>query len=138
MLALAGCGGDERTAAELPADVGTELAGHAADVHQRLDAGDPIGAHAQAEELEAVAERAIAEGYVPASLAGELRESVARLVRLTAAAVPPPPPPPPPPTPPPAPQADEDDKQEGKGKGKGKEKGKEKKDDGEGDGGGDD
>ena len=103
-------------------------------MHEQLDAGDPAAAQAEAEELRALAERAIGDGDVPPALADELRVGVARLVELTAAAVPPRAPPPAPPAPPPAPPApqteddddeknDEEEKDETK-----KEKEKEKKD----------
>ena len=137
LLLVGGCGGDEGAAPELPADVGAELAAQAADVHERLDAGDPAAAQAEAEELRTLTERAIGDGDVPPALADELRAGVARLVELTAAAVPPPAPPPAPPEPPPAPpapQTEDDDKEKDDEK-KDEEKKKEEKKDGKGEGG---
>jgi hypothetical protein len=121
-LVAAGCGGEE---AALEPSLGDALAAHAADVRERLAQGDPIGAHAEAEQLEAVVEQEIAAGRVPPELAAELRDAADRLARLAAAAVPAPEPPPPPPPP-----VEEDD---GDGKGKGKGKGKDKGDEGDGD-----
>jgi len=111
--------------------VGTALAAHAEDVTAALEAGDPARAQAEAAELLAAVESALAGTDVPRPLAAEVRRGAERLVALVEAAQPPPPAP----APEPPPEEDDDDDEEdddddgpGKGKGKDKKGKKDKKD----------
>jgi hypothetical protein len=118
LLAVAGCGGDEREAAPaLPAELGRTLAARADTVAAELRTGDREGARAQARALRTAIVGAIQGGRVPPELQEHLLGAATALV----AAIPPPPPPPP----------VEEEKDEDEDKGKGKDKGKEKKDDDE-------
>lgn len=127
MLVVAGCGGAEEKAT-LPPEVGSELAAAAGDVTAALEAGDPATAQAEAAELLAAVEAALAHGDVPRPLAREVRRGAERLAALVDAAQPPPPP---------VQQKDddeeddEDDDDSGPGNGKGKAKGKDKEKDDE-------
>jgi hypothetical protein len=92
-----------------------------------LEAGDPALAQAEAAELLAAVQAALASGEVPRALAAEVRRGAERLASLVDAAqraLPPAAPEPPPEG------DDEDDDGPGKGKGKGKDKdnGKDEKD----------
>jgi hypothetical protein len=131
VLASAGCGGGTDGPA-LPPDVGAELATAAGDVTAALEAGNPVAAQAEAAELLAAVEAALATGEVPRPLAREVRRGAQRLAALVEAAQPPPPAPAP--EPPPIEEDDddddaEDDDEENDGPGKGKDKGKDKDDD---------
>jgi hypothetical protein len=108
-LLVAGCGGSAETPPpQLPARVAATLDAEAADVEEALDANDPAAALAQAEELRAAAEAAIAAGDVPRRLRRPLRSGIGALIAsIEVPEEPPPPPPPPPPSttePPPAPE----------------------------------
>lgn len=131
MVVVAGCGGAEEERATLPPEVGSELAAAAGDVTAALEAGDPATAQAEAAELLAAVEAALADGDVPRPLAREVRRGAERLAALVDAAQPPPV------TPPPVQQGDDDEKDDeddddsGPGNGKGKAKGKDKEKDDE-------
>jgi hypothetical protein len=116
LLALAGCGGDERDAPVLPSRLGAALAARAEHVAADLRAGDNEGARAEAFALRDAVSGAINAGRVPAELEEHLRSPANALV----AAIPPP-------SPPPAQETAGDGagKAKGKGKGKGKEEGSE-------------
>jgi len=132
VLVVAGCGGPEEERAALPPDVGSELAAAAGDVTAALEAGDPATAQAEAAELLAAVEAALADGGVPRPLAREVRRGAERLAALVDAAQPPP-------APPPVQQEDDDDDEDdeddnddsGPGNGKEKAKGKDKEKDDE-------
>ena len=113
-LLAAGCGGAEPPPA-LPPDVGTALASATGEVTAALEAGDPVLAQAEATELLAAVESALAGGEVPRALASEVRRGAERLAALVDAAQPAPPPPAPEPPP-------EDDDEDDDGPGKGKDK----------------
>jgi len=128
VLASAGCGGATDGPA-LPPDVGAELATAAGDVTGALEAGDPVAAQAEAAELLAAVEAALASGEVSRPLAREVRRGAQRLAALVEAAQPPPPAPAPEPPPVEDDANDEDDEDDdeendGPGKGKGKDNGK--------------
>ena len=131
-LLAAGCGGAEgEPPPALPPDVGTALASATGEVTAALEAGDPVLAQAEATELLAAVEAALATGEVPRPLAREVRRGAQRLAALVEAAQPPPPAPAPePPSVEDDDDDDEDDDEEedgpGKGKGKGKDKDKDK------------
>jgi hypothetical protein len=130
LLATAGCGSGESRTPELPQEAGTALASATSDVTAALEAGDPVLAQAEVEELLAAVEAALAGGDVPRPLAAEVRRGAERLAALVDAAQPPPPAPPAPEPPPEENQGeddeddenDEDDEADGPGKGKGKDK----------------
>lgn len=130
MVVVAGCGGAEEERATLPPEVGSELAAAAGDVTAALEAGDPATAQAEAAELLAAVEAALADGDVPRPLAREVRRGAERLAALVDAAQPPP-------APPPVQQGDDDEENDGDdddsgpGNGKGKAKGKDKEKDDE-------
>lgn len=130
MVVVAGCGGAEEERATLPPKVGSELAAAAGDVTAALEAGDPATAQAEAAELLAAVEAALADGDVPRPLAREVRRGAERLAALVDAAQPPP-------APPPVQQGDDDEENDGDdddsgpGNGKGKAKGKDKEKDDE-------
>jgi hypothetical protein len=116
LLAVAGCGGVERSAETtprptIPRRVADELAARSDAIADALDAGDVCTAAVRADELQAATITAINERKVPEPFQEDLQARANELVNTINC--------PPPPT-----TTKEDDEGEGKGRGRGKDKNK--------------